>query len=76
MHHGMKRFIERLNKCLDEVEAPSHTRERAVILSKLIHIPKQQARSLLEGHQIPNHDILQKIANEFEVNTDWLYSDE
>lgn len=65
-------FAQRLNSCLDDLGAPSHMRERALVLSKLINIPKQQAWSFLEGHQMPDHDFLQEIAREFEVEPDWL----
>ncbi|MBX3709613.1 MAG: helix-turn-helix transcriptional regulator [Gammaproteobacteria bacterium] len=67
-----KLFSERLSHCLDETEAPTSIRERAVILSKMIDIPKQQAWSLLEGHLLPDQDTLQKIAAEFEVDPQWL----
>lgn len=67
-----KDFAEKLNKCLDESEAPGLVRERASILSKLLDIPKQQAWSILEGHAIPEPSILQRIAAEFEVDLKWL----
>jgi hypothetical protein len=67
-----KDFAEKLNKCLDESEAPALVRERASILSKLLDIPKQQAWSILEGHLLPEHSILQRIAVEFEVDVKWL----
>jgi hypothetical protein len=70
--HSAKLFAERLNHCLDETDAPSQVRERAVILSKMIDIPKQQAWALLEGQQLPDQALLQQIANEFEVEPDWL----
>jgi hypothetical protein len=65
-------FAERLNHCLDETEAPSSARERASILSKLLDIPKQQAWGLVEGQQLPDQDLMQKIAHEFEVDPHWL----
>jgi len=67
-----KNFAQRLNHCLDETDAPVGARERAVILSKMIDIPKQQAWSLLEGQVMPDDALLQKIANEFEVDRKWL----
>lgn len=72
MQHGAKRFTERLNQCLDETGAPAQARERAAILSKMIDIPKQQAWAILEGHQLPDQALLQRIAAEFEVDADWL----
>lgn len=65
-------FAQRLNSCLDDLGAPINVRERAVILSKMTHIPKQQAWSFLEGHQVPDADLLHKLAQEFEVDPDWL----
>lgn len=70
-----KLFAERLNSCLDDTGAPVQIRERAVILSKMLDIPKQQAWSFLDGHQLPDSDMLQKIANEFEVDPQWLTSE-
>jgi len=70
--HNAKDFAEKINKCLDESDAPALVRERAGILSKMLDIPKQQAWSILEGHIIPEHSLLQRIAVEFEVDVKWL----
>ena len=67
-----KHFAQKLNQCLDESEAPTPVRERANILSKMLDIPKQQAWSILEGQQLPEETLLQRIAAEFEVDTKWL----
>jgi len=67
-----KLFSDRLNHCLDETGAPASIRERAVILGKMTDISKQLAFSLLEGHQIPAKDTIEKIATEFEVDPEWL----
>ena len=67
-----KGFADRLNQCLDETGAPIQIRDRANILSKLLGIQKHQAWSLLSGQQLPSDDLLQQIAQEFEVNIDWL----
>lgn len=75
MGQGPKYFAEKLNQCLDESEAPKHVRERANVLSKMLDIPKQQAFSLLEGHIMPNDELLQDIADEFEVEKEWLCGD-
>lgn len=69
---GPKHFSERLNSCLDDTGAPIQTRERALILSRMLDIPKQQAWGFLEGHQLPDSDLLRRIANEFEVDPEWL----
>ena len=73
MKLNAKRLADLVNKMLNELEVPMNSRERAAILSKMLDIPKQQAWNLLEGHQLPDQQLLQRIANEFEVETRWLY---
>lgn len=73
VQQGAKHFAERLNKCMDDIGAPTQLRERAVVLSKLLGVPKQQAWSLLGGHQVPDQALLEKIAKEFEVDSHWLF---
>lgn len=63
-----KYLAEQLNKSLDDLRTPSSVRERAAILSKMLDIPKQQAFTLLEGHLIPDDNLLQLIASEFEID--------
>lgn len=72
MPQSAKHFAERLNHCLDDMGVPAQVRDRATVLSKMLNIPKQQAWSLLEGHQIPDHELMQLIATEFEVDPNWL----
>lgn len=72
MSHNARNFAEKLNKCLDESDAPAPVRERASILSKMLDIPKQQAWSILEGHLFPDPTVVQRIAAEFEVDMKWL----
>lgn len=72
MPQSAKLFSERLNHCLDETGAPNALRDRAAILSKMLDIPKQQAWNFLEGLQIPDQTMLEKIASEFEVEKAWL----
>jgi hypothetical protein len=68
---NIKHFAERLNQCMDEIGAPVALRERAVILSKMLEIPKHQAWTLLEGH-LTDESLIEKIAHEFEVDLKWL----
>lgn len=75
MPKGAKFFAERLNSCLDDTGAPAHIRERSVVLGKMLNISKQQAWSLLEGHQLPDQTLLARIAGEFEVDPLWLTGD-
>jgi len=67
-----KGFADRLNKSLDDLDVPTTARERATILSKMLQIPKQQAWGLLEGHLLPDNNLLQQIANELEIESCWL----
>jgi hypothetical protein len=71
-----KHFADQLNKILDELDAPSAVRERAVILGKMLDVPKQDAWSMLEGHMLPDAKLLQKIADELEVDVKWLTGQE
>jgi hypothetical protein len=64
----MKQFSEELNKNLDELAVPKDIKERSAILSKMFHIPKQQAWSLLEGHIFPEEPLLKEIAEEFDID--------
>jgi hypothetical protein len=67
-----KPFAERLNRCLDDLGVPSNLSNRSAILSKMIHIPRQEARMLVEGYSIPNEYLLQRLTDEFEVESGWL----
>ena len=67
-----KEFVERINHCLDEAGAPLPMRERAILLSKILDISKQQAWLFLEGQQMPDRTSLEHLANEFEVTPQWL----
>jgi hypothetical protein len=72
VQQNIKHFSARLNECLDNIEAPASTRERATILSKLLTIPKQEAWSLIEGHHPPSPITLEKLSQEFDVPLEWL----
>ncbi len=67
-----KRFSERLNKELDGIGVPEETTERIEILAKLIKIPKFKAEALLNGITVPDDKVLTILAQELEVNEDWL----
>lgn len=67
-----KRFSERLNKELDSIGVPETTSERIEILSKLIKVPKFKAEALLNGNTNPDEALLRTLAQELEVNADWL----
>lgn len=67
-----RRFSERLNKELDNIGVPETNQERIEALSKLIKIPKFKAEALLNGITKPDETVLKILANELEVNVDWL----
>lgn len=72
MQQIAKHFALRLNKCLDELDMPVTTRERAALFGKMLDIPKQQVWSWLEGHTLPTDAELQQIAAELDVDAEWL----
>lgn len=67
-----KRFSERLNKELDSIGVPEATGERIAVLAKLLKVPKFKAEALLNGITSPDETLLQILAQELEVDTEWL----
>lgn len=67
-----KRFSERLNRELDSIGVPETTQERIDALSKLIKVPKFKAEALLTGMANPDEHLLKTLANELEVDANWL----
>ncbi|MBA3537726.1 MAG: hypothetical protein H0T84_14140 [Tatlockia sp.] len=67
-----KLFAERLNKELDAIGAPPRSFERIEVFAKLVKIPKFKAEAFLDGITIPDAILLERIAEEFEVNPEWL----
>lgn len=67
-----KRFSERLNKELDNIGVPEAATERIEVFSKLLKIPKFKAEALLNGITGSDETLLKTIAQELEVNSDWL----
>jgi hypothetical protein len=67
-----KEFAERLNKELDAIGAPPRVVDRIEVFAKLVKIPKFKAEAFLDGITVPDAVLLERIADEFEVNSDWL----
>ena len=67
-----KLFSERLNKELDAIDMPSREEERVESFAKMIKIPKFKAAAMLNGLTAPDEELLQRLAEELEVNPDWL----
>ncbi|KTD65555.1 hypothetical protein [Legionella spiritensis] len=67
-----KQFSERLNKELDSIGLPSRSEERIESFAKLLKIPKFKAEAMLSGITIPDSGLLEMLAEELEVNPEWL----
>ena len=67
-----RQFSERLNQELDNIEVPEREAERIDAFSIMFHLPKFKAEAILHGVYLPDETLLQAIANEFEINPDWL----
>ncbi|WP_028387953.1 hypothetical protein [Legionella fairfieldensis] len=67
-----KQFAERLNKELDAIDVPQRLDERIAVFSKLLKIPKFKAEAFLNGITLPEQALLNRLAEEFDVNPDWL----
>ncbi len=67
-----KQFSERLNKELDEIGVPQRSDERVEVFAKLIKIPRFKAAAILSGSTNPDAPLLELLAEELEVNADWL----
>ena len=72
MQQTTKQLANQINKSLDDLGVPANMRERSVIFSKMVHIPKQQGWGILEGQILPSDELLEKIAMELEVESKWL----
>jgi len=57
-----------VSQCLNELDVPANPRDRAVILSKMTGISKQQAWVILEGNAPTDDDILQRVFDELEMD--------
>ncbi|MDI1352856.1 MAG: hypothetical protein PSV35_08870 [bacterium] len=67
-----KRFSERLNKELDNIGVPEAPAERIEVLAKLIKVAYFKAEALLSGVMNSDEKVLKILAEELEVNEDWL----
>jgi len=67
-----KRFSERLNGELDDIDVPQSAAERIEAFSKLVKIPKFKAEAILSGATTPDVELLNRIADELEVSSEWL----
>ncbi|CAM2885547.1 Uncharacterised protein [Legionella steigerwaltii] len=70
-----KKLTERLNQELDELGVPELMTERVQVCAKLFQLPKFKIEALLHGVVALDCNSMQKIADELEVSTDWLFGD-
>ena len=71
-----RQFCERLNKELDDIGLPQNSMERVDALAKLLKIRKFQAELLLNGSKKPSDPLISTLADELEVNAEWLLGTE
>ena len=67
-----KQFSERLNKELDDMGMPVRCDERVEVFAKLLKVPRFKAEALLNGNTNPEAHVLKMLADELEVNAEWL----
>jgi hypothetical protein len=67
-----KKLTERLNNELDELGVPVLRTQRVEVCSKLFKLPPFKIEALLNGIVAVDSNSMQKIANELEVDKDWL----
>ncbi len=67
-----RQFCERLNKELDDIGLPQNSMERVDALAKLLKIPRFQAELLLNGNKKPTDPLISALADELEVQAEWL----
>lgn len=67
-----KRFAERLNKALDDMEVPERQTERIESFAKLIRVPRFKAEAILNGMMPLDADLLSVLTQELEVSEEWL----
>lgn len=71
-----KQFSERLNQELDKIDFPTPLDERIEAFSKLLHISRFKAETILGGHIPSETMIIDKIAEELEINRKWLLGED
>jgi transcriptional regulator with XRE-family HTH domain len=69
-------FKQRLQDALNEAELPEDPTERLAAFANIFNIKQRHEASLiLNGKKLPDADLLDKIAQEFEVSADYLRGD-
>jgi hypothetical protein len=65
-------FKQRFNKLLDEAEVPTEQSARIEAVARIFALKRHQVAAMLNG-KIPDQDLLERIAGEFEVKATWLH---
>lgn len=73
---NVKCFSERINKELVSAGFPNNEKEKLEAFAKVFHVSPYMADSLLHGKMMPSKELLDAIAEEFEVSKSWLCGDE
>jgi len=60
---------------LDELGVPALMTERVQACSKMFQLPKFKIEALLRGIVALDANTMQRIADELEVSSDWLFGD-
>lgn len=71
-----KQFSERINQELDKIDFPRQLDERIEALSKLLHVSRFKAETILGGHIPTDAELIDKIVHELEVDRKWLLGED
>jgi len=67
-----KKIAEQINKLLDRADVPENDTERVEAFSQIFDLPRFESRKIINGLTIPSQDLLESIAEEFEVSVTWI----
>ena len=69
-------FSDRLHHELNAIGMPERYDERIETFAKVFKTPRYKAEAILNGNVKPDEQLLQKLAQELEVNADWLLGED
>ncbi len=65
-------FFERLHQELDQNGLPQDEKGRMEAFAKIFNFKQMQCKSILYGNVPPAPDVIEQIAEEFELDAKWL----
>lgn len=65
-------ILENIHALLDFKHVSRELSERSQYFSSEFNVPLEESANLLEGEQVPNRKLLNRIADKFEVDPRWL----